>query len=247
MQNPKLSVLIPTLNEEKYIGVLLNSLANQEFKDFEIIVADGNSDDKTQEVVSEFNDKLNIKFLTSDKRNVGYQRNFAAKNSTTRHFFFLDADTKIDPDFLSKIYDVVKNNDYGTLTSYNIPISKKIIDKIIMWVLNHVVFEISSITYPWAIGTFIYANREAFESVGGFDESITWGEDGELVHRIVKKDYRFKLVRNPCIYFSVMRFEKEGRLNYVLQSIKYAWHVLVKGPIKNSIKFPYDMSGKRYD
>ena len=60
MQNgiPKISVVIPTLNEEKYLPFCLESLTKQTFKEFEIIIADGNSTDKTQEIAHKYTKKV---------------------------------------------------------------------------------------------------------------------------------------------------------------------------------------------
>ena len=75
----KFSVIIPTLNEEKYVGVLLNSLEKQEFKDFEVLVVDGNSKDSTCKVVRAYTKSVpNFRLIKSPKRGVAYQRNYGA-------------------------------------------------------------------------------------------------------------------------------------------------------------------------
>ena len=58
MSNPRISVIIPTLNEEKYLPILLHSLKQQTFRDFEVIVADAGSTDKTKEVAEGLGAKL---------------------------------------------------------------------------------------------------------------------------------------------------------------------------------------------
>lgn len=54
----KFSIVIPALNEENYIGTLLDSLVGQEFKDFEVFVVDGDSEDGTRKVVESYMSKL---------------------------------------------------------------------------------------------------------------------------------------------------------------------------------------------
>src|SRR3989344_4421237 len=104
-----LSIVIPTLNEEKYIPNLLNCLKNQTFKNFEIIVVDANSRDNTKKTISKFKD-LKIKIINSKIRNPGYQRNLGVKNAKNERILFLDADTKISEDFLEKTLKEIKDN-----------------------------------------------------------------------------------------------------------------------------------------
>ena len=55
-----ISIIIPTLNEEKYLPLLLSSIKKQNFNDYEIIIADAGSDDKTLEIVKNYNCKIKI-------------------------------------------------------------------------------------------------------------------------------------------------------------------------------------------
>jgi glycosyltransferase involved in cell wall biosynthesis len=63
----KFSVWFP-LSVRKYVGLLLSTLCKQNFKDFEVIVVDAKSLDKTQEVVEKFKDRLDLKFVTSPQK-----------------------------------------------------------------------------------------------------------------------------------------------------------------------------------
>ena len=93
------SVIIPALNEEKQLPILLRSLSLCNSLDIEVIVVDGKSEDKTLEIVSQFSKQAegSIKFrgITSDKRNVSYQRNLGAENASNEILVFMDADTAI--------------------------------------------------------------------------------------------------------------------------------------------------------
>ena len=61
------SVIIPTLNEERYLQKLLQDLTKQQDKNFEVVIVDGNSEDNTQGVAQDFEDKLVIKVIFSKK------------------------------------------------------------------------------------------------------------------------------------------------------------------------------------
>ena len=90
----KLSIVIPAKNEEKYLPKLLASVKKQSFKDYEIIVADNNSKDKTKEIAKSYGCKIVKGGLPGKGRNAG------AKIAKGEIILFLDADV-ILPDSIS--------------------------------------------------------------------------------------------------------------------------------------------------
>ena len=85
-----LSIIIPTLNEEKYLPRLLESIRRQNFSDYEIIVSDGGSSDKTEEIAKSFKATF---FVDSSIRHPSAQRNNGARISKGDTLLFLDADS----------------------------------------------------------------------------------------------------------------------------------------------------------
>jgi len=240
----KFSIIIPTLNEENYINELLESLKAQTFRDFEIIIVDGKSEDKTKEKVMKYQGELEIKFITSPKRSIGFQRNYGLKFAKHDSLIFFDADIVIEKDFLEKIRKYLEKNRADVLTSWFEPLSVKRRDKIIFNVFN-VYLEAIKFISPGGGGAFIYAKRKPFLKVGGFSEEIVLGEDFDLIKRMDKKGYRYKLVRKPRIKVSVRRLNKEGRLRYATNLIKAEIHARMKGPLKDNKKFKYEFG--KYD
>jgi glycosyltransferase involved in cell wall biosynthesis len=231
--NIRYSILTPTLNEEKYIGVLLKSLAAQTCQEFEVIIIDAHSTDKTKERVLEFKDKLNLRFIESPKKGISFQRNYAAKLAQTENLIFFDADVSPDSDFIDKIDKYLRTHPVDILTSWNIPMSDKMIDELMFWVFNQLYMEPMKRRKPVAVGTFIYAKKKAFEEVGGFSEEVVLGEDFDLARRMYEQGYKYALLKKPGIKFSVRRLNKEGRRHFIWKNLKAAvyWHT--KGPIKD--------------
>ncbi len=225
----KYSVLIPTLNEENYIGILLQALVNQEFKDFEVVVVDAVSEDKTKQVVETFKDKIDIRFVESPKRGVSFQRNYAANLAKAENLIFFDADVSPEPDFISKIDDYLEKNPSDILSSWNVPISDKFVDEFLYWVFNRFYLEPLKDKFPAAVGTFIYVKKSSFNAVGGFQEQVRLAEDFDLVRRMFKEGYKFALLKEPKIKFSVRRLEKEGRVQFVWKNIRAAFDYHLKG------------------
>lgn len=89
------SIVIPTLNEEAYLPKILESLLSQKEKNFEVIIVDARSEDKTQEVALGFSGKIPIDFYEVQKRNVSFQRNYGASKAKGKYVIFLDADAGI--------------------------------------------------------------------------------------------------------------------------------------------------------
>ncbi|MCX7795438.1 MAG: glycosyltransferase [bacterium] len=105
--NVLISVIIPLYNVEKYIKRTLDSLINQSFKDFEVIVIDDGSTDKSVSILEDYLRNLrNIKFklLTQSNSGVSKARNKGLEYAIGKYIFFLDADDIIDKNCLAKLY-----------------------------------------------------------------------------------------------------------------------------------------------
>jgi glycosyltransferase involved in cell wall biosynthesis len=239
----KFSIIVPTLNEESYVGILLNALYQQDFKNFEVIVVDAKSIDRTRKAVEKYLNRLDLRFVESPVKGVSYQRNYGAKLSKYEHLIFFDADVDPEPGFLSKIADYVKNKPADVLTSWNIPISNKLVDEFIYWLHNQIVLEGIKRIAPGAVGTFIYVRKKVFEDIKGFDEAISFGEDFDLAKRIFDKGYKYVLLKDPKIRVSVRRFDTEGRSQIVWKNIKAGFLYSRKGIKGLQGKFKHE-SGK---
>lgn len=234
------SVLIPALNEEKYIGKLLDSLRKQTLKSFEVIVCDGESDDDTVSKTREFSRFLNLKIVTSKKRNVGHQRNLAARIAAADHLIFFDADVVPEKNFLAKIHRALLDNDFDLASSWLEPISRYLLDKLAFSLYNRFYLETAKHFSPGGSGAFMYVGKKVFRSLHGFNPKIKLGEDFDLIKRATLKKFRYRLFRNPRIHFSVRRLDKEGRFRFFKKIIQSGINYHLRGPEKNNqVKYEF--------
>lgn len=103
---PKFSIIIPVYNVEKYIGKCLNSVFNQTEKDFEVIVVDDGSKDKSMEIVK----KYDVQIIKTKHVSVSEARNLGVKKAKGEYLIFLDSDDFWDKDLLKEISKSIKTN-----------------------------------------------------------------------------------------------------------------------------------------
>jgi glycosyltransferase involved in cell wall biosynthesis len=222
MKKPLFSIIIPTLNEEKNLPKLLKDLQKQTFSQFDVWVIDGKSDDKTQEIAQKYveNDPR-FHLFVSNRRNVGHQRNFGSQKSTGEYVIFFDADNRLPDHYLAEIHKQCVKKEIFAFTTWAQPDTENSQDKIIMNMLNMVIEVGAKVGAPSALGACIGCRRSVFEIVGGFDPSISFMEDMDLIQRIVKKGYQFSVFRTPLFTYSFRRMRKEGTLQLCRKMVPY--------------------------
>lgn len=233
---PRLSIVIPVKNEEKILPKLLESVKAQTFTDYEVIVADAHSTDRTAEIAKRFGAKVVEGGMPGPGRNKG------AVHAKGEIIAFLDADVmlpnqKFFEDCLAEMDK--KKIDFATCKVK--PLSRKPIDRALHEVYNAYVIATEKIT-PHAPGFCILVRRHAHQGIKGFDEEVVFAEDHDYVQRGKKEGFSFGLLRSHPIAVSVRRLEKDGRLAIALKYIFGELHMMTKGAFKE-MPFEYEMGG----
>jgi len=109
---PTFSILINNYNYETYIHETIESVLNQSFTDFELIIVDDGSTDNSKNIINSFKDE---RIKTIFKKNAGQAStlNIGFKLSRGTYVSFLDSDDLFDKDKLAQVLDVFKNNNYA--------------------------------------------------------------------------------------------------------------------------------------
>ncbi|GIK84447.1 MAG: glycosyl transferase [Patescibacteria group bacterium] len=242
-QAPFFSIVIPTLNEEKYLPLLLEDLVKQTYQDFEIIHVDGNSDDQTLKKVAPFKDKLNIQTLQTTTRNVSFQRNMGIEKAKGNWLLFMDADNRLPAYFLDGIrYRLAKYPETELFTTWVSIDNEKSLNQPIERTINFGLEFGRVVGKEWSLGAFIGVKRSIVTKEYWFDQTQKVGEDGIFVKKLIDNGYIFNIFRDPKYVFSVRRLDSEGTIKMARTGARLAINYL-QGKDFSEQDFGYKMEG----
>jgi len=203
----KISFLIVTLNCEKYINDCLEGLVRQGVcsSQIEVLIIDGKSSDKTVGLSKTFLEKsdLDYKIITNDARTLASGWNLGVKESIGEYIVRPDAHSVLEDNYaLIGMSKLEKNPELAAVGGVLDTISKTFIGKLISLVLSNPIgvgpslFRIG-LSDDVETDTVVYGiyRRKVFETVGGFNESLSRNQDIEF-HRRVKNE-NFKMITSP--------------------------------------------------
>ncbi|OWT33821.1 hypothetical protein BGI41_00455 [Methanobrevibacter sp. 87.7] len=110
LEKPRISIIIPLYNTEKYLNENIDSILKQDFEDFEIIYVNDGSTDKSLEILESYKDKR-IKIINQKNQGAAVARNTGLKHSNGEYIYFIDSDDYITPNTLKKLYENAIIND----------------------------------------------------------------------------------------------------------------------------------------
>jgi glycosyltransferase involved in cell wall biosynthesis len=228
-----LSIIIPTFNEEEYLPRLLESIRRQTYRDYEIIVADNNSEDKTRAIAESFGARV-----SPGGNHPGKGRNRGAEVAKGDIYLFLDADVILEPEaWLAEKLAEFERRQLDVASCTIKPLGGSALDKFSHDVYN-VYLRATQFIMEHGGGFCLFARKAAHDRVHGFDETITIAEDHDYVRRIAKTG-KFRVLSGPGIAVSVRRFERDGRFNVFMKYLKVEAHNIVKGGVKTDLNYTW--------
>lgn len=199
----KLSIIIPTYNEEEYLPKLLESIKMQDFTDYEVIVADANSKDNTRKIATDYGAKV------VDGGLPGIGRNAGARVAKGDLLLFLDSDLELTPNYINNVIEEFEEKNLGIAITQMTPLSEKKKDKILHDLANWFMISVENIK-PHGAGCYgMISKRSLHEKCNGFDENLDFGEDTDYIERLAELE-EFKVLRNAKVGVSTRRLEEEG-------------------------------------
>jgi len=233
----KFSIIIPAYNEEKYLAATLekiyqalNSIQNQ----FEVIVVNNASKDKTVEIAESFGTQV----VDETIHNIARVRNTGAKSATGDVLIFIDADTLVSVEVFQRIIEIMHNEkcfggavavDYGEFQRKWMKLYS------LGWKLWGNVFNMRG-------GAAQFCRKRIFHEIGGYDESIYLGEDVEFywrVSRFAKRMLGFlQFIEDLAVTTSTRRFDEMGLFKTLL--LTHPFYIMLNYKRKSAWKDWYD-------
>ena len=241
-----ISIVIPAFNEEKFLAKTLQSLGSQTYQDFELIVVDNNSGDKTREIAENFGAKV----VFESRRGVGWARQAGFQAAKGKIIATTDADTILPQDWLERIVrEFQKDKNLAAFGGLYILDSGTFPSKLGVYYFLYLIWIWDRLfSGGWSFaGPNFAVRREAFLKVGGFAPEMKLGEDVYIARKLkavgrVKLDPHFRVKTSGrrykdgvlralctyapnCITSTVLRREK---FNYHLSTIHTETSLLQK-------------------
>jgi GT2 family glycosyltransferase len=224
---PKFSIIIPALNEEKFLPLLLSSLAIQTDRNFEAVIVDGSSKDKTVAIANTFKRKVpGLKVIVSKTASLPLQRNLGAQKSSGEWLAFVDADSILMPNFIERIQVFINRVKPSVFTTWCSPDSDKTSDAVTALLANLMLETGILIKRPLSPGPLTVVLRDAYDSVGGYDEAHNFHEDMDFSLRLFKQDIKITVCAESLYVWSMRRLRQQGTLKVIQQYLKSAVPVL---------------------
>lgn len=203
--NPQVSIILPTYNRAKILPRTIESILNQTFKNFELIIVDDGSTDDTEKIVKNFQrkDKRIVYIKNIQNRGVSFSRNKGIKIAKGEYIAFQDSDDEWLPKKLQKQVKIFEKlpNSFGVIYSDAIKIyegkNKKYFSAptLMKGIINNKTLDYQGL-YILPPSTLI--KRECFKKIGLFDEKLLVAEDLDFFTR-ASQYYRFFHIKEALI------------------------------------------------
>lgn len=185
------SIVIPLYNKEKSIFSTVQSVLNQNFKNFELIIVNDGSTDNSLNIVKDFNDER-IKIIEKPNGGVSSARNAGIINAHNEYIAFLDADDIWFPNHLEVINSLISNFNDPDIVGYTTKFIKSKNKNILeikqdarQYIIKNYIKEATKRSRIISSSNFAIKRSKIIEKTL-FDESLSYGEDVEFWYRTFK-------------------------------------------------------------
>lgn len=200
-----ISVLLPVYNSQKYLPQCIESILNQSYEDFELVIVDDDSIDKSGDIIKGYaaKDKRIKPFRKENEGSISKTRNFLLEKVNGEYFIFVDSDDIVEKDFLKILLE--------TSTKTNSDITSCGFKVINMPVLIKTGYGKKEVNSSQALEQMLFSGK--FYAVWNkliktskakdvrFDESLNYGEDLIYFFNLLKNDLKFTFIDNPLYFY----------------------------------------------
>lgn len=203
---PKVSVIVPVYNTEKYLHKCLDSLVNQTLDDIEIVIVNDGSKDSSPEIVKEYMDKFPGKFLYASQENSGQAvaRNRAIEMCTGDYVGFLDSDDFVRTDMFERMYNAVTANDSDYVACGYTDITYEedgSTTELVHYVHSKLAYKTKDMFFGALASPFLHLYRRSIleESKARFPEGVIY-EDTAFYLNLIPYCKKLEVIDEPLAY-----------------------------------------------
>ncbi|NJL97081.1 glycosyltransferase [Candidatus Gracilibacteria bacterium] len=182
------SLVIPTYNSSKFLKECLDSVINQTYKNIEIIVVDNNSIDATKSIAKQYTKKV---YNQGPERSA--QVNYGVSKAKGKYVYKIDSDFLLEKDVVEQAVKKA-NEGFDAVIVHNTPDHTK------SWIAKIRKFEVDMYKYDITHSSARFVDKKVFEAIGGFNESITAGEDYDFQNKLNRAGYKTGFIEAEAIH-----------------------------------------------
>jgi glycosyltransferase involved in cell wall biosynthesis len=200
------SIIVPVFNRPNEVNALLESLVNQSFNDFEILIIEDGSEDTCQSIVDTYKSSLDVKYFFKENSGQGFSRNYGFERAKGEWLVVFDSDCIIPPNYFQVVNDFLIDN---KLDAYGGPDKASpefsLVQKAISYSMTSFLTTGGIRGKKNHLGTFhprsfnMGIKKEVFDKTGGYILPKK-GEDIEFSIRIIESGFKTGLIEEAFVY-----------------------------------------------
>ena len=223
----KISIIVPTFKEAKYINRTLNSIEKLN-GNIEVILVETVSEE-TEILENVVKKHEGVQLYTIKERGIAKAKNYGAQKAHGNILLFLDADVFVTKDVVKQVSRVFKDSSVIGATCNNYPAEPKFIELVFFKFYNALIRLVLSLPpskFKHSRGEFVAVRKAHFERVGGFNERLVCMEDADLARRLSMLG-KFVFIKDLVVYESMRRIRKLGLFRtFILWSKNWLFYII---------------------
>ena len=232
MENKFISVLVPAYNQENYIQECVESLLNQTYDNFEIVILNDGSTDHTGEILEKYRDNPKVRLLYKEnERSIAKARNFLMNEIRGEYFIFVDSDDSVSPSYLSLLVEAMeKRNSDIACCAFSFTHVYGRSTELLHYETNARKYALDEMILGSRGGYVLWNKLIKSELVKNLRfEEMSFGEDFIFVFELMQQDVNVAFISNKLYFYryfvnrrkkNVIDVSKRRFLNYMIEMEK---------------------------
>lgn len=202
---PLVSVIIPAYNTAKTIETCIKSMLGQTYKNIEIIINDGKSNDGSIDIIKEYK-KVKLIFQNPNRTKA---RNIGAKIARGKYLFHIDSDMELTPMLVENCVKLCEKEKYDALIVPEVSVGKT------FWHLVRAIEKLTFLNDEYMESANRFIRSDVYKRLGGYDETLTAGEDFDIHQRLLAKNLKIGRASAFIKHHEVLKVTQTWKKGYI--------------------------------